>query len=914
MNRDSVTYRLGTSGERDVENTLARIAEAGDASARRLGQSYDRDLRLAEAAFGRLERSAERLKTLGGSDIQRVIAGNTGIGASEAGRIKDAEASMRVFIQRQDELASARARLLSQFDPLFAAQQRYDATLAEANSLQRQGAITAEEMANVQARAVLQLAGTRAEQERITRTSGAMTAGFQQAGFQVSDFFVQVGAGTPAMRAAAQQAPQLIQSIALMGAGAEGSKGKFASFMGFLAGPWGAALTVGVSLIGIFASKMGEADKASDDLKGALDFQRMSTEQLNKAIREKNAEQEKAIRNSYAAAEAARAEAEQNLRTAITERERVRALVERNMEAAKLERGAGMYGAGTGSVSAAVAGSQNNLAEQDRNIAALRESLRLAEIPITRREVEAGNDPVARAALARERAEARLDEQYRRGEITKERHRQLLDQEADAYKRASDAAQAARQKVTGISSSQGSNLGDMVALVERLFPGAHISSTFRKGDKGDHGVGRAIDFIPAGGMSQFTTAQVEQMLRDAGVEIRRGSRGNMQMFGPGRSASRPGDHDDHFHFAWSGRSSPEEAEKRLADERERNVEAVRALIDAGDPFVAVSNKLKDDLAEIDRLAKVSPAQGGIGSEQAEILRSQARANAGTRRDSLFAETFKDVSDYGKKMAEEAERRSETIARITFDQTRENELLDLGVKLARAGADEREREEERLRFTHYLLEQGLPLEDARVQALIRGNDVLVERAQAERRAAQAIEEQRRIGEQLIDTLFDPSNWDDWGEMGKRIIQMLVQEMLVLGAVNPLKNAIFGLALPTLTGVLSGGGPADLLAGTPYGNAIGTEWSSGGWRRVGEFGEELVRLPRGAQVMNAGRTRQADRQAPAQQPMQVTINADGADPAQLRQVVAALDRLNTSLESRAVGAVMKAHADTFGQIWN
>ncbi len=127
----------------------------------------------------------------------------------------------------------------------------------------------------------------------------------------------------------------------------------------------------------------------------------------------------------------------------------------------------------------------------------------------------------------------------------------------------------------------------MRALVTDLFPGARITST--TGGKhvagSDHPKGQAIDFVPAGGMGQYSTAEVEKILEDAGVTIRRNANGTKQIFGPGRSAVKPGDHDDHFHVAWTGGASPEEAErraaqakaKRLADQEkeDRRVEAIQ---------------------------------------------------------------------------------------------------------------------------------------------------------------------------------------------------------------------------------------------------------------------------------------------------------------------------------------------------
>lgn len=56
------------------------------------------------------------------------------------------------------------------------------------------------------------------EMTRVSRGSGAFTRGVQNAAFQVGDFAVQVGAGTDATRALAQQLPQLLQGFGVLGA------------------------------------------------------------------------------------------------------------------------------------------------------------------------------------------------------------------------------------------------------------------------------------------------------------------------------------------------------------------------------------------------------------------------------------------------------------------------------------------------------------------------------------------------------------------------------------------------------------------------------------------------------------------------------------------------------------------------
>lgn len=59
--------------------------------------------------------------------------------------------------------------------------------------------------------------GKQAFQE-IERSSGRMASGVQNAAFQVGDLFVQVGAGTPVLRAAAMQLPQLLGGLGVFGA------------------------------------------------------------------------------------------------------------------------------------------------------------------------------------------------------------------------------------------------------------------------------------------------------------------------------------------------------------------------------------------------------------------------------------------------------------------------------------------------------------------------------------------------------------------------------------------------------------------------------------------------------------------------------------------------------------------------
>ena len=94
---------------------MADIAKSGESGSKRIANAYERDLRIAEASVGRLQKRAEALKVLGGSLVQRRIAESTGLASGQLGNTKSAEASMRSFIAAQDELARSRARLMEGF-------------------------------------------------------------------------------------------------------------------------------------------------------------------------------------------------------------------------------------------------------------------------------------------------------------------------------------------------------------------------------------------------------------------------------------------------------------------------------------------------------------------------------------------------------------------------------------------------------------------------------------------------------------------------------------------------------------------------------------------------------------------------------------------------------------------------------
>jgi hypothetical protein len=172
---------------------------------------------------------------------------------------------------KRQGLAAQAVALRNAIDPMYAAQQRFDAELERADALLRANVISQREyqQAVLLAKNTLrdhaqQVAGTaRASQalvpvqRRVTEMTGQARAGMQQLSFQLNDVAVGFAAGTPAMIIFAQQSGQVIQALQLMSGQAKG-------FLGFLGGPWGMAITSAMIVLTPFAAKLFESGDALD--------------------------------------------------------------------------------------------------------------------------------------------------------------------------------------------------------------------------------------------------------------------------------------------------------------------------------------------------------------------------------------------------------------------------------------------------------------------------------------------------------------------------------------------------------------------------------------------------------------------------------------------------------------------------
>lgn len=87
--------------------------------------------------------------------------------------------------------------------------------------------------------------------------------GTQQLGAQINDFATSVSTGTSVVQAFNQQIGQVGYAMSMMG----GTAGKVGTF---LAGPWGAAITMGVAVLAPFISKLFETSAAAEEAAAKL--------------------------------------------------------------------------------------------------------------------------------------------------------------------------------------------------------------------------------------------------------------------------------------------------------------------------------------------------------------------------------------------------------------------------------------------------------------------------------------------------------------------------------------------------------------------------------------------------------------------------------------------------------------------
>jgi hypothetical protein len=600
----------------------------------------------AEAAAEERQLAADRAVAAAAKEAQALRAATNAHMAFEAAARRGAAA------MREQEATSTRyerdlAELRQQLDPVAASQARVNQQIEFAAEAMRRGDISA---AQFQARSA-QLKGSL---EQVETASAATRAGMTNLGFQIQDITQGLAMGVSPFTILAQQGGQVASALqqifeasqpvagavgatagaitglntaatsaksstlqlagadvaaipatnALSGAAtveagalggvAAGANAATAAtqrftlasrLATFAAGPLGAGVIALVSVLGMFAFSSRKGTDSSDALKLSLDIQKNSYDVLTNAVREYNATQQ----DSAALTRAATDEAKRQTLELIKQAKAQLAAA----EAAYFNQSANSKG---GLEIKAALGSQIGAAEA--KLQKLQGELREIEKGLANQAVEARMNKEVEIATRYGRLLNNLSAAYDNGKksvadyrVEREKLLRLHEKELEVYRSAKREEGRAGPSASAVA-TRDARVGDMVALIKSLFPGARITSTtggqHTKGS--DHYAGRAIDFVPGGGMGKYTTAEVEQILKDAGVDIRRNARGTQQLFGPGRAASRPGDHDDHFHLAWQGSPDTSKVDEQKARALEEARRAYELVVTAAKEYAAAQRE------------------------------------------------------------------------------------------------------------------------------------------------------------------------------------------------------------------------------------------------------------------------------------------------------------------------------------
>jgi hypothetical protein len=240
---NQVSIELNVTGEREATQALRRYSDASNklsnsvltaaGKLQRVSNDWERANRLyregtlnargLQAAQVQLARQLAVLNGLtttnGRINTQKALAELRAVQAT-----KEAAAAAEKAALAEKRLQAERERLRAQFNPLYAASQRYETALNELNRAKQLGVLNSQQydaaLENLNAQLAMGMRGmgglgsvAGSTAQRMNR-AGVIT---QQTGYQVGDFIVQVQGGTNAFVAFGQQATQLAGMLTILG-------------------------------------------------------------------------------------------------------------------------------------------------------------------------------------------------------------------------------------------------------------------------------------------------------------------------------------------------------------------------------------------------------------------------------------------------------------------------------------------------------------------------------------------------------------------------------------------------------------------------------------------------------------------------------------------------------------------------
>jgi len=291
---------LVITGDSASATTALRQVEAGldavDGAAQTTGATINSAMMAAVSAIAQNTGTTNQL-------IAAMIAG-TNAARQKADAVDEVARAMRAAAQAANDNARADAALTQQasslraaIDPMYAAQQRFNQQMDVAEELLKAGAIAEREYAAAIAVARQQLqdharavAGNGTAVDQAAGKNKQAAAGYINLGRQMQDVAVMAQGGMSLGSIISTQGGQIADAVQQMG-------GRFSGLASFLAGPWGAAVIVGTSLLANFASGLLHTGEAAEDELGKLKKNAQQTDATRRA-KEIFAKSEDGVRNA----------------------------------------------------------------------------------------------------------------------------------------------------------------------------------------------------------------------------------------------------------------------------------------------------------------------------------------------------------------------------------------------------------------------------------------------------------------------------------------------------------------------------------------------------------------------------------------------------------------------------------------
>lgn len=248
-----IAFRLKPEGGAEVVNEVRKIEQAGVQANAATAAATDRATQAAERQEAQWRRNAEAMR-IAASAARAQTQFNTVLGIGGVSGAGSASASADVFAAafRADEDAARRAaQLKAEIDPLAAATDRYNAEVREYEALQKRGVISTLEMARAQELAKGRLDATTAALAQntngLTRNQVASRLNLARQG---ADVAVTAAMGMNPAMIAIQQGPQIADALATSGIRASA---------GLLALGAGLTAAAGAATVAAVAWKEGES-------------------------------------------------------------------------------------------------------------------------------------------------------------------------------------------------------------------------------------------------------------------------------------------------------------------------------------------------------------------------------------------------------------------------------------------------------------------------------------------------------------------------------------------------------------------------------------------------------------------------------------------------------------------------------